>query len=74
MADDDTRNYDGIWRPERDLNQRWIATRYVLVLDLNQSRQRERDVEYIRGYEVPRYFDVIGPCEARCDELNNAGQ
>lgn len=64
-------DFDGVWRPERDLNGRWIATRYVQDLDLNNPNQRETDVEYRHGYTVPCYFDTIGPCEARCNQLND---
>jgi hypothetical protein len=65
-----TDQYDGVWRPERDFNGRWIAARYVRDLDLNHQETRERDVEWVKGYEVPQYFDVLGPCEDRCSVLN----
>ena len=67
--------FDGIWRPERDINGRWIAVRYVdHGPTLENPYERQRDIQMIRGYEVPNYFDTQEQCAPRCDALNCAGE
>jgi hypothetical protein len=63
--------FDGVWRPERDLNGRWVGVRYVdHGPALHDRYERQRDVQMIKGYEVANYFDQQDPCQERCDALN----